>query len=115
MNETSEREQQSTYTLSLLQEKLKDFETALNLAKSESDDQALSLNEDLVNKEAELNSLREELKAKEAANCEIEFQIRKYVCRRRYMHSFDASSFNCCLFHFATLELRPPSIISHLE
>ena len=80
VNETNEREIQSTQSLNVLQTKLKELESALNQAQNESDSQVVTLNEELLKKEAEVQSLKEELKAKDAVNSDVEFQIKKYVC-----------------------------------
>ena len=80
VNETNEREIQSTQSLNVLQTKLKELESALNQAQNESDGQVVTLNEELLKKEAEVQSLKEELKAKDAVNSDVEFQIKKYVC-----------------------------------
>ena len=63
----------------MLQTKLKELESALNQAQSESDSQVVTLNEELLKKEAEMQSLKEKLKAKDAVNSDVEFQIKKYV------------------------------------
>ena len=79
LNETNEREIQSTQSLNVLQNKLKELELALNQAQDDSNSQIVDLNDQLVKKETELQTVKDELKAKDSATNDVEFQIKKYV------------------------------------
>lgn len=76
---------------------MKDLELTLNQAKSESDDQAVSLKEELERKQTDLESLKEEMRAKDAANSEMEFQIKKYVSSEGFDYGSGHIGINCTI------------------
>lgn len=79
MAETNEKEIQSSLSMTVLQNKLKDLEEALNEANSESGEHTKRLTARLAERDAEIEQLKDGIKTKDAGSSDLEFQIKKYV------------------------------------
>ncbi len=94
--ETNEKDIQSSQSMSVLQDKLKSLEEALYEAQNESNSQNDSLTGELEKREAEVNTLKEDLKVKEEANNDLEFEINSIISKLNEISLMISNSIDNC-------------------